>query len=211
MFSNNLKSVIKDEVGVPDIKNFSVPEINPQILNSGKVQANKNILEGDNRVINIQEFILSASFPLIKLWQSIISSDEDLEAEEVLDRVQQSLFGMGSAFAGLNLHRKKRFKSVLTKEFSALADEEGKSSELSKFLFGEDLSEKIKEQIESNKITRHVGKAEDKNKGKPVDVSRKNHFSWRRKRVVRRPTYRKRNQKVTTVNRSMQTQSATKH
>ena len=45
MFSNNVKSVIKEEVGVPDIKNFSVPEINPQILNSDRVQANKNILE----------------------------------------------------------------------------------------------------------------------------------------------------------------------
>ena len=95
---------------------------------------------------------------------------------------------MGSAFAGLNLHRKKRFKSVLTKEFFALADEERKSSELSKFLFGEDLSEKIKEQIESNKITRHVVKAEDKNKGKPVDASHRNPFSRRRKRVVRRPS-----------------------
>ena len=67
MFSNNVKSFIKEEVGVPDIKNFSVPEINSQILNSDKAQANKNILEGDDRVNNIQEFILSASFPLIKL------------------------------------------------------------------------------------------------------------------------------------------------
>ena len=108
MFSDDVKSVIKDEVGVPDIKIFLVPEINPQIPNSEKVQANKTILEGDNRVINTQEFILSACFPLyIKLWQSTTSSDEDLEAEEVLDRVQQSLFCMGSAFAGLNLHRKK--------------------------------------------------------------------------------------------------------
>ena len=54
---------------------------------------------------------------------------------------------MGSAFAGLNLHRKKRFKSVLTKEFSALADEEEKSNELSGYLFGEDLSEKIKKTV----------------------------------------------------------------
>ena len=107
-------------------------------MNSERVQANKNSLEGINRVSNVQEFILSASFPLIKLWQSIISSDEGLEADKVLDRIQQSLFCMGSAFAILNLHRKKRFKSVLTKEFSALADEEGKPSELSKFLFGED-------------------------------------------------------------------------
>ena len=84
-------------------------------MNSDRVKANGNILEGNNGVGNIQEFIMSASFPLIKLWQSIISSDEDLEAEEILDRVQQSLFCIGSAFAGLNIHRKKRFKSVLSK------------------------------------------------------------------------------------------------
>ena len=65
MFSNNVKSVIKEEVGVPDIKNFLVPKINPKILKSDRVQANKNILEGDNRISNIQEFIISASFPLL--------------------------------------------------------------------------------------------------------------------------------------------------
>ena len=210
MLSNTVKSVIKEEVGVPNINNFVVPEINPQILNSDKVQANKNILEGDNRVGNIQEFILSASFPLLKLWQSIISSDEDLEAEEVLDRVQQSLFCMGSAFAGLNLHRKKRFKSVLTKEFSALADEEGKSSELSGFLFGEDLSEKIKEQLESNRITRRVVVGEDKTKSKSVNAAHRKPFSRRRKRVVRRPSYRRRSQKGTAFSKSMQIQTATK-
>ena len=210
MFSDTVKSVIKEEVGVPNINNFVVPEINPQILNSDKVQANKNILEGDNRVGNIQEFILSASFPLLKLWQSIISSDEDLEAEEVLDRVQQSLFCMGSAFAGLNLHRKKRFKSVLTKEFSALADEEGKSSELSGYLFGEDLSEKIKEQSESNRITRRVVVGEDKTKSKSVNAAHRKPFSRRRKRVVRRPSYRRRSQKGTAFSKSMQTQTATK-
>ena len=210
MFSNTVNSVIKEEVGVPNINNFVVPEINPQILNSDKVQANKNILEGDNRVGNIQEFILSASFPLLKLWQSIISSDEDLEAEEVLDRVQQSLFCMGSAFAGLNLHRKKRFKSVLTKEFSALADEEGKSSELSGYLFGEDLSEKIKEQLESNRITRRVVVGEDKTKSKSVNAAHRQPFPWRRKRVVRRPSYRRRSQKGTAFSKSMQTQTVAK-
>ena len=153
---------------------------------------------------------MSASFPLLKLWQSIISSDEDLEAEEVLDRVQQSLFCMGSAFAGLNLHRKKRFKSVLTKEFSALADEEGKSSELSGYLFGEDLSEKIKEQLESNRITRRVVVGEDKTKSKSVNAAHRKPFSRRRKRVVRRPSYRRRSQKGTAFSKSMQTQTATK-
>ena len=39
MFSNTVKSVIKEEVEAPNI----VPEINPHILNSNRVQANKNI------------------------------------------------------------------------------------------------------------------------------------------------------------------------
>ena len=104
---------------------------------------------------------------------------------------------MGSAFAGLNLHRKKRFKFVLTKEFSALADEEGKSSELSGYLFGEDLSEKIKEQLEPNRITRRVVVGEDKTKSKSVNAAHRKHFSQRRKRVVRRPSYRRRSQKGT--------------
>ena len=48
MFSNTVKSVIKEELRVPNIKNFVVPEIKPQILNSDRVQANKNISEGNN-------------------------------------------------------------------------------------------------------------------------------------------------------------------
>ena len=126
----------------------------------------------------------------------------------MLDRVQQSLFCMGSAFAGLNLHRKKRFKSVLTKEF--LADEKGKSSKLSGYLFGEDLSEKIKEQLESNRITRRVVVGEDKTKSKSVNAAHRKPFSWRSKRVVRRLSYRRRSQKGTAFSKSMQTQTATK-
>ena len=143
MFSNTVKSVNKEEVGVPNINKFVVPE-------------------------------------------------------------------MGSAFAGLNLHRKKRFKSVLTKEFSALADEEGKSSELSGYLFGEDLSEKIKEQLESNRITRRVVVGEDKTKSKSVNAAHRKPFSQRRKRVLRRPSYRRRSQKGTAFSKSMQTQTPTK-
>ena len=68
MSSNTVNTAIKEEVGVPNIKNFVVPEINPQILNSDRVQGNKTTLEGNNRVGNIQEFILSASVSLIELW-----------------------------------------------------------------------------------------------------------------------------------------------
>ena len=79
MFSNTVKSVIKEKVGVPNINNFVVPEINPQILNSDKVQANKNILEGDKGLAIYKSLYCqltspflscgSLSFLLMKIWR----------------------------------------------------------------------------------------------------------------------------------------------
>ena len=119
-----------------------VPKVNPQILNSEKVQQNRNIVEGDKRVSEIQDSAFTASRPLISLWSKMVTSDEDIEAEEVLDRLQQSLMCIGSAFKGLSVHRRKHFRSCLTKEFSSLTDEKDPASDkLSEYLFGNDLSE----------------------------------------------------------------------
>ena len=74
-----------------------------------------------------------------------------------------------------------------------------KSRELSKYLFGEELSENIKEQLESYKITRHVVVGEEKSKCKLVDATHRKPFS-----------YKRRSQKGTAFNKSVQTQTATK-
>ena len=81
------------------------------------MQQNRNIVEGDKRVSEIQVSAFAASWPLISLWNKIVTSDEDIEAEGVLDRLQQSLMCIGSTFKGLSVHRRKRFRSCLTKEF----------------------------------------------------------------------------------------------
>ena len=79
---------------------------------------------------------------------------------------------IGSGFYVLNVYRKKRFKSCLTKEFAALADEnEQKSDKLSNLLFGSDLSERIKECMETTKITRKVVISEDRSR--PLNFSRR--------------------------------------
>ena len=85
-----------------------------------------------------------------------------------------------SAFAGLNVHR-RRSKSCLTRDFSSFDDVKGKSGELVNLLLGEDLSERIKEQTESDKITRHVIMRDDKKKGKQVDVAGKKPFMEKEK------------------------------
>ena len=81
------------------------------------MQQNRNIVEGDKRVSEIQVSAFAASWPLISLWNKIVTSYEDIEAEGVLDRLQQSLMCIGSVFRGLSVHRRKRFRSCLTKEF----------------------------------------------------------------------------------------------
>ena len=96
---------------------FRGSEGEPTILSSEKVQQNRNIVKGDKRVSEIQVSAFAASWPLISLWNKIVTSDEDVEAEGVLDRLQQSLMCIGSVFKGLSVYRCKRFRSCLSKEF----------------------------------------------------------------------------------------------
>ena len=121
--SSHGRDVIQEECGLPIIEDFVVLKVNPQILNSEKVQRNRNIFESDKRVSEIQDSAFASSWPLISLWHKIVTSDEDIEAEEVLDGPQQSLMCIGSTFKGLSVHRHKCFRSCLTKEFSSLTDE----------------------------------------------------------------------------------------
>ena len=122
-----------------------------------KVQSAKNVLEGDKHVANVQQMLMSASYPLLKLWSKIISQEEDFEfeAEELLKDIQQSLCAIGSSFQSLNTHRRRRFKSCLAKEFSSLADSDSDEG-LSPFLFGSNLAEKIKSQTEINSLSRKI-------------------------------------------------------
>ena len=65
--------------------------VNPPILAADKVQNLKNITEGDNYIKAIQDILITVSFPVVKLWDSILKNDENLDVEQVVNLVQQSL------------------------------------------------------------------------------------------------------------------------
>ena len=73
-----ISAQILEDHGTPDINNFVVPQINQTLLMAPKVQSAKNVLEGDKHVANVQQTLMSASYPLLKLWNKIISQEEDL-------------------------------------------------------------------------------------------------------------------------------------
>ena len=95
---------------------------------------------------------------MVKLWDSILKNDENLDAEQVVNLVQQPLCAIGSAFQSLNTHRQKRFQGCLTKEFRCLADDQPNKCEntLSSWLFGSNLEEQIKSKLDSSTISRKV-------------------------------------------------------
>ena len=132
--------------------------VNPPILAADKVQNLKSITEGDTYIEAIQDMLITASFPMVKLWDSILKNDKNLDAEQVVNLVQQSLCAIGSAFRSLNTHRQKRFQGCLTKEFRSLADDQPNKSEttLSPWLFGSNLEEQIKSKVDSSTISRKV-------------------------------------------------------
>ena len=119
-----ISAQILEDHGAPDINNYVVSQINQTILMAPKVQSAKNVLEGDKHVANVQQMLMSASYPLLKLSSKIISQEEDFEfeAEELLKDNQQSLCAIGSSVQSLNTHRRRRFKGCLAKEFSSLVD-----------------------------------------------------------------------------------------
>ena len=70
------ENIIKD-TSIPLINNFVSPAVNSPILGADKVQNSKNITEGDNYIKAVQNMSIIASFPMIKLWNSILKNDEN--------------------------------------------------------------------------------------------------------------------------------------
>ena len=140
-----ISAQILEDHGAPDINNFVVPQINQAISwLPPKVQNAKNVPEGDKHVANVQQMLMSASHPLLKFWNKIISQEDfEFEAEELLKDIQQS------SFQGISTHRRRRFKCCLAKVFSSLADSDSDEG-LSPFLSGSNLAEIITSQTEIN-------------------------------------------------------------
>ena len=62
------------------------------MLMAPEVQSTKDVLESDKHVANVQQMLMSASYPVLKLWSKIISQKEDFEfeAEELLRDIQRN-------------------------------------------------------------------------------------------------------------------------
>ena len=98
--------------------------------------------------------LITAPFPMIKLWDSILERDENLDAKQVEFSLTVSLC---SRFCS------SIFKHPLQKRFPGvfnLVDKQPNKSELalSPWLFGSNLEEQIKRKLHSSTISREIPK-----------------------------------------------------
>ena len=205
-FYNYLKDDDFNKVAVsdlkPDIDFFEAPIVNSTIKD--KI-SDPGVLRGDSFIFKFQSQLISGANRILNLWQHI-KDGKDLSHADVLETIQRSLVLIGSSFAGLSSFRRYRFKSSLSPEFQSLVEEPEGGFSPSKFLFGDDLSFKIKSLSEENKLIRKitVPKKQPSQKFKPQYRARQqsaknsNRFSNRRF-VFKQVNFRKQKQDASRI------------
>ena len=186
----------------PDIVFFQAPIVNSTIKD--KI-SDPGVLRGDSFIFKFQSQLISGANGILNLWQHI-KDGKDLSHADVLKTLQRSLVLIGSSFAGFSSFRRYRFKSSLSPEFQSLVKEPEGGFSPSKFLFGDDLSSKIKNLSEENKLIRKitVPKKQPPQKFKPQYRGRQqsakncNRFSNRRV-VFKQINFRKQKQDASRI------------
>ena len=133
----------------PDLDFFQAPIANSTIKD--KI-SDPGMLRGDSFIFKFRFQLISGANGIMNLWQYIKDS-KDLSHADVLEALQRSLVLIGSSFAGLSSFRRYHFKSSLSPEFQSLVKELEGGFSPSKFLFGDNLSTKIKNLSEENKLS----------------------------------------------------------
>ena len=134
---------IKKDLPVSQIDFLSPPKVREAIKASKSFSSNKGIEINDYTLSKIQDQSSLAAYPLLHLWQNI-SHSEELSYEDIVKSLQQSLVLLGSVKANLNTLRRERLASILSKEYASLVYDT--SIRHGKYLFGEDLAEKVDKQ-----------------------------------------------------------------
>ena len=147
------------------------------------------VLRGDSFIFKFQSQFISGANGILNLWQHI-KDGTDLSHADFLEMLQRSFILIGSSFAGLSSFRRYHFKSSLSPEFQSLVKDPESGFSPSKFLFGGDLSSKIKNLSEENKLIHEitVPKKQPSQKFKPQyrarQQSAKNSDRFSNRRVV---------------------------
>ena len=119
--------------------------LNSSVVNSLKSSENKSLINGDKFLSKTQSFLIAVAMPITSIWQNINEEKDQTTTGDVLHCMQQSIILLGSVFNSLSSFHKHQFKGSLSPEFpQSLINELGSDPNPFMFLFGEELTSKIK-------------------------------------------------------------------
>ena len=126
-----------------------VPKTNAPVFDSLRVPAKKTekLLQG------IQSDVVRSSLPICQVMETLFHNKDtpgDIDAVELIETLSDSLNFIGCANVGLIKMRKENIKKELPQNMQGLCREPEVFS--AKFLFGDELNDKIKEVTELNKV-----------------------------------------------------------
>ena len=144
---------IKKDLPVPQIDFLSPRKVREAIKASKSFSSNKGIEINDYKLSKIQDQSCLAAYPLLHLRQNV-SHNEELSYEDIVKSLEQSLVLLGSGNANLNILRRERLATILSKEYASLVY--NPSIKHGKYLFGEDLAEKVDNQNKEQRLMKKI-------------------------------------------------------
>ena len=145
---------IKKDLTVPQIDFLSPLKVR-EAKASKSFSSNKGIEVNDYKLSEIQDQSALAAYPLRHLWHNFSHShNEELSYEDIVKSLQQSLVLLGSVNANLNILRRKRRATILSKAYASLVHDP--SIKHGKYLFGEDLAEKVDKQNKEQRLMKKI-------------------------------------------------------
>ena len=105
------------------------------------------------KLSKIQDQSALAVYLLPRLWQNF-SHNEELSYEDIVKSLQQSLVLLGLVNANFNILCREHLATILSKEYASLVYDP--SIKHAKYLFGEDLAEKIDKQNKEQRLMKKI-------------------------------------------------------
>ncbi|XP_070556039.1 uncharacterized protein [Ptychodera flava] len=142
-----------------NVDNLAVTRVNEAIW----TQLNKTAKSRDIRLQKVQTALTKGMIPLVMLLDKLIAG-KNTPIKEMRQLTGDALALIAHGNYELNLRRKELMRQEIHLKFRQLC---GKSTPITKMLFGDDLSKQVKDMNETNRLSNNVYKGQPKNWQRP--------------------------------------------
>ncbi|XP_046553072.1 uncharacterized protein LOC124262610 [Haliotis rubra] len=165
-----IKTVMDRYKRPENCEGLTVPRINEEIWHQAKAHTKSKDLKSQH----LQGLLIKAMIPLVQITDSlmaVVTDGKELDIKGTMRKAMDTIRLLAAAHADLNTKRRESFKQDLSGPYKRLCSASGPTT---KYLFGDDLTKRIKEISEANRLGKKIFQpnSRDKPKGKSYQYHR---------------------------------------